>query len=118
MTVGNSQTCGKQITGILTFSLKPDPTTSIAPGLAVVNISATDDELVGLPTSSARLLNGRSFAGVSVGFNATAIAATNQPAAQLCTACFTGTYPIELPSHDKLGKGLLEMQLPMDLASS
>lgn len=80
MTVGNSQTCGKQITGILTISLKPDPTTSIAPGLAVVNISATDDELVGLPTSSARLLNGRSFAGVSVGFNATAIAATNQPA--------------------------------------
>lgn len=80
MTVGNSQTCGKQITGILTLSLKPDPTTSIAPGLAVVNISATDDELVGLPTSSARLLNGRSFAGVSVGFNATAIAATNQPA--------------------------------------
>lgn len=80
MTVGSSQTCGKQFTGILTLSLKPDPTTSIAPGLAVVNISATDDDLVGLPTSSARLLNGRSFAGISVGFNATMIAGTNQPA--------------------------------------
>jgi hypothetical protein len=80
MTVGSSQTCGKQITGILTLTLKPDPTTSIAPGLAVVNISATDDDLVGLPNSSARLLNGRSFAGISVGFNATMIAGTNQPA--------------------------------------
>ena len=62
----------------------------------------------------------RSIGADSLGYISEAgmIAATNQPAAQLCTACFTGTYPIELPSHDKLGKGLLEMQLPMDLASS
>lgn len=80
MTVGSSQTCGKQITGILTLALKPDPTTSIAPGLAVVNISSTDDDLVGLPNSASRLLNGRSFAGISTGNNATMIAGTNQPA--------------------------------------
>lgn len=36
------------------------------------------------------------------------IAATQQPRERLCTACFTGTYPIELPSADKLGKNLLE----------
>ncbi len=27
---------------------------------------------------------------------------------ELCTACFTGTYPIELPTADRLGKNLLE----------
>ncbi|WP_430298352.1 amidophosphoribosyltransferase [Sinomonas sp. B1-1] len=36
------------------------------------------------------------------------ITATMQPRERLCTACFTGTYPIELPSADKLGKNLLE----------
>jgi len=36
------------------------------------------------------------------------IAATHQPRERLCTACFTGTYPIELPSSDRLGKNLLE----------
>ncbi len=36
------------------------------------------------------------------------IAATQQPRERLCTACFTGRYPIELPSADKLGKNLLE----------
>jgi amidophosphoribosyltransferase len=36
------------------------------------------------------------------------IAATQQPRERLCTACFTGKYPIELPSADKLGKNLLE----------
>ena len=42
------------------------------------------------------------------------IAATEQPAAQLCTACFTGKYPIELPSQDRLGKHLLEQnELPL-----
>jgi len=39
------------------------------------------------------------------------IAATEQPAARLCTACFTGEYPIELPTSDRLGKGLLEPTL-------
>ncbi len=36
------------------------------------------------------------------------IAATGQEERQLCTACFTGVYPIELPTADRLGKNLLE----------
>jgi amidophosphoribosyltransferase len=36
------------------------------------------------------------------------IAATGQPERELCTACFTGNYPIELPTADRLGKNLLE----------
>jgi amidophosphoribosyltransferase len=36
------------------------------------------------------------------------IGATQQPRERLCTACFTGKYPIELPAADKLGKNLLE----------
>ena len=36
------------------------------------------------------------------------IAATNQRESELCTACFTGSYPIELPTADRLGKNLLE----------
>ncbi|GAA2522313.1 amidophosphoribosyltransferase [Rarobacter incanus] len=37
------------------------------------------------------------------------IAASNQPASELCAACFTGEYPIELPSEERRGKHLLEM---------
>ena len=36
------------------------------------------------------------------------VAATEQKESQLCTACFTGVYPIELPTADRLGKNLLE----------
>jgi amidophosphoribosyltransferase len=36
------------------------------------------------------------------------IASTGQQERELCTACFTGTYPIELPTADRLGKNLLE----------
>ncbi|MCO1338504.1 amidophosphoribosyltransferase [Kocuria polaris] len=36
------------------------------------------------------------------------IEATEQPRERLCTACFTGDYPIELPHADRLGKNLLE----------
>jgi amidophosphoribosyltransferase len=36
------------------------------------------------------------------------IAASEQNESELCTACFTGTYPIELPTADRLGKNLLE----------
>lgn len=36
------------------------------------------------------------------------IGATNQKESELCTACFTGVYPIELPTADRLGKNLLE----------
>ena len=36
------------------------------------------------------------------------IAATEQPANRLCTACFTGTYPIPLEQPEVLGKHVLE----------
>jgi amidophosphoribosyltransferase len=36
------------------------------------------------------------------------VAASGQEEKSLCTACFTGTYPIELPTLDRLGKNLLE----------
>ncbi len=39
------------------------------------------------------------------------IAATGQPKKQLCTACFTGEYPVELPDESLLGKHLLEVSL-------
>ena len=42
------------------------------------------------------------------------IAATNQPRDQLCTACFTGNYPIELPEDGRVGKHLLET-LPLEV---
>ena len=42
------------------------------------------------------------------------IDATQQPRERLCTACFTGTYPIELPDDDRLGKNLLERLDPAD----
>lgn len=42
------------------------------------------------------------------------IAATNQERERLCTACFSGEYPLELPSSDRLGKGLLELEFPVD----
>ncbi|KNX38286.1 amidophosphoribosyltransferase [Luteipulveratus halotolerans] len=36
------------------------------------------------------------------------IAATEQPESQLCRACFTGSYPIELPEDGHIGKHVLE----------
>ena len=36
------------------------------------------------------------------------VAATGQQDKELCTACFTGKYPIDLPVVEKLGKNLLE----------
>ncbi|HMM83044.1 MAG TPA: amidophosphoribosyltransferase [Terrimesophilobacter sp.] len=36
------------------------------------------------------------------------IAATEQPRSNLCTACFTGKYPIPLPEAHLIGKNLLE----------
>ncbi|NHC47283.1 amidophosphoribosyltransferase [Motilibacter aurantiacus] len=36
------------------------------------------------------------------------IAASEQPADKLCTACFTGSYPVGLPEDSGLGKHLLE----------
>jgi amidophosphoribosyltransferase len=45
------------------------------------------------------------------------VQATEQKESELCTACFTGTYPIELPTADRLGKNLLERgiaSIPVD----
>ena len=36
------------------------------------------------------------------------VAATEQPKSRLCTACFSGEYPIELPEDALIGKHLLE----------
>ncbi len=36
------------------------------------------------------------------------VSSTDQPEEKLCTACFTGKYPIELPAEERLGKNLLE----------
>jgi amidophosphoribosyltransferase len=42
------------------------------------------------------------------------VAATEQPRSALCTACFTGDYPIPLPDESSLGKNLFE-PLPLDV---
>ena len=39
------------------------------------------------------------------------ISATGQPRSTLCTACFSGQYPIELPPEERRGKMLLEQPL-------
>ena len=39
------------------------------------------------------------------------VASTEQEAGALCTACFTGDYPIPLPDESLLGKHLLEATL-------
>ena len=36
------------------------------------------------------------------------MAATEQPTRNMCTACFTGNYPIELPAEERRGKSLFE----------
>ncbi len=46
------------------------------------------------------------------------IEATLQPRDRLCTACFTGVYPIDLPAADRLGKNLLERTGPADDTTS
>ncbi len=43
------------------------------------------------------------------------VEATGQPADNLCAACFTGNYPIELPDESLLGKHLLETSLKSPL---
>ncbi len=59
---------------------------------------------------------GRSIGADSLGYISLEgmVTATEQPASRLCTACFTGRYPIELPPADRLGKHLLEQsELPL-----
>ncbi|MCE5290155.1 MAG: amidophosphoribosyltransferase [Nocardiaceae bacterium] len=54
----------------------------------------------------------RSIGADSLGYISTEgmIAASEQPASRLCTACFDGNYPIALPS-DAIGKNILETAL-------
>ncbi|NHA69978.1 amidophosphoribosyltransferase [Phycicoccus flavus] len=40
------------------------------------------------------------------------IEASRQPRERLCTACFTGEYPVPLPADGRVGKGVLEPELP------
>jgi amidophosphoribosyltransferase len=42
------------------------------------------------------------------------IDASGQPRERLCTACFTGDYPVALPEDGRLGKGVLELELPLE----
>lgn len=53
---------------------------------------------------------GKSLGADSLGFISEdgMIAATEQPRERLCTACFTGKYPIELPSEDRRGKSIFD----------
>ena len=53
---------------------------------------------------------GRSIGADSLGYISMdgMVAATEQPSSRLCTACFSGKYPIELPPAHRLGKNLLE----------
>ena len=39
------------------------------------------------------------------------VAATEQPSNRLCTACYTGNYPIELPNSGIIGKHMLETEV-------
>ena len=39
------------------------------------------------------------------------VAASEQPASRLCTACFDGKYPIALPGETALGKNVIEQML-------
>ncbi len=63
------------------------------------------------------IANGLGIDGVRASINADSlgyvseqglIAATEQPASRLCTACFTGQYPIPLGEPEVLGKHVLE----------
>ncbi|HTJ38635.1 MAG TPA: amidophosphoribosyltransferase, partial [Dactylosporangium sp.] len=52
----------------------------------------------------------RSIGADSLGYVSLAglVAATEQPASRLCSACFDGQYPIELPADNVIGKHVLE----------
>ena len=56
---------------------------------------------------------GHSLGADSLAFISTEgmVEATNQPQERLCTACFTGEYPMELPDPQLLGKHLLEAEI-------
>ncbi len=61
----------------------------------------------------------RSIGADSLGYISEAgmISATDQQPDELCSACFTGRYPVALPSQERLGKSLLELRLPVEVSS-
>ncbi len=69
---------------------------------------ATRSELIANGLDAAAI--GRSLGADSLGYLSLdgMVAATEQPAANLCTACFTGRYPIPLPAESALGLHLIE----------
>jgi amidophosphoribosyltransferase len=52
----------------------------------------------------------RSIGADSLGYVSLAglVAASEQPVTRLCTACFDGEYPIDLPADNVIGKHVLE----------
>ncbi|MBR7744700.1 amidophosphoribosyltransferase [Phycicoccus sp. BSK3Z-2] len=42
------------------------------------------------------------------------VEASGQPRDRLCTACFSGVYPVALPEDGRVGKGVLELELPIE----
>jgi amidophosphoribosyltransferase len=42
------------------------------------------------------------------------IESSGQPRERLCTACFSGDYPVPLPDESRLGKAVLEPELPLE----
>jgi amidophosphoribosyltransferase len=46
------------------------------------------------------------------------VESTGNPKDRLCMACFTGTYPIELPDESLLGKHLLEAPMPLPVLNN
>lgn len=59
---------------------------------------------------------GRSLGADSLGYISEdgMIQSTEQPREKLCTACFTGEYPIGLPDADRLGKNLFDAHRSSD----
>ncbi|MDQ3146489.1 MAG: amidophosphoribosyltransferase, partial [Actinomycetota bacterium] len=46
------------------------------------------------------------------------VASTGQPRERLCTACFSGVYPIGVPATDQLGTEVLELEFPVAAGES
>jgi amidophosphoribosyltransferase len=72
---------------------------------------------IDFPSRAELIANGLDIDGIRASIGADSLAyvsldglvgATTLPEQQLCTACFTGTYPIEIPDPDLIGKHVLE----------
>ncbi len=78
---------------------------------------ATRAELIANGLSAEEI--GKSLGADSLGYISLEgmIEATEQPSSQLCSACFTGSYPIPLPDDAFLGKGVAAEHAPPSLGS-